>query len=492
MVAFTKSDTDVTTWMGADIVNSTSNTRDENGVTAQQRYTPFGEVRIDGNLATDHTYTGQVNDETTGLAFYNARYYDPATARFITPDSIVPNPNDGQDYNRYSYVRNNPVRFGDPSGNMPCEYCNDRQAAEHQQVLASGRANSAPAAYDSYSYSTPETITVAEAQSRIEAQSNGGFTYDFGFQVASDIGDTVSGTYNAVTSPIDSGSNLIGCVSSPIDCGGSVFNDFVEPCRQSLDGSCAGRAATTAVGSGFLRNVIKRLNGPRVGPCPRSFSADTGVLMADGTTKPMSEIEVGDSVWAVEPETGEEGERIVTAVWPHDDILVDFTVDGGSVTTTEDHHFWNVTDNEWQETRHIDQGDHLLTAEGHTVEAGNLDWTTAHHADAYDLTVDGLHTYFVSAGTDQVLVHNCDGIHGVFRGATRDVDIDEVVANGRIFVQPDGRHVFVAPNSATTNSAVILSGPLATDSLVSVRDNVTDAALEARIADGRWIPLEDR
>ena len=124
MVAFTKSDTDVTTWMGADIVNSTSNTRDENGVTAQQRYTPFGEVRIDGNLSTDHTYTGQVNDETTGLAFYNARYYDPATARFITPDSIVPNPNDGQDYNRYTYVRNNPVRFQDPTGHCvfdaPC------------------------------------------------------------------------------------------------------------------------------------------------------------------------------------------------------------------------------------------------------------------------------------------------------------------------------------------------------------------------------------
>ena len=118
MVAFTKSDTDVTTWMGADIVNSTSNTRDENGVTAQQRYTPFGEVRIDGNLATDHTYTGQVNDETTGLAFYNARYYDPATARFITPDSIVPNPNDGQDYNRYTYVRNNPVKYSDPTGNF--------------------------------------------------------------------------------------------------------------------------------------------------------------------------------------------------------------------------------------------------------------------------------------------------------------------------------------------------------------------------------------
>ena len=47
------------------------------------------------------------------------------------------------------------------------------------------------------------------------------------------------------------------------------------------------------------------------------------------------------------------------AVWPHQDTLLEFAVEGGSVTTTEDHHFWNVTDDEWQETQHIDQGDLL-------------------------------------------------------------------------------------------------------------------------------------
>ena len=116
MVAFTNSDTSVTTWTGADIVGSTSVTRDQNGNVNTQRYTPFGEVRTDGNLATDHTYTGQVFDQGTGLGFYNARYYDPVTGRFITPDSLVPNPLDGQDYNRYTYVRNNPIRYNDPTG----------------------------------------------------------------------------------------------------------------------------------------------------------------------------------------------------------------------------------------------------------------------------------------------------------------------------------------------------------------------------------------
>ena len=120
MVAFTNSDTSVTTWTGADIVGSTSVTRDQNGNVNTQRYTPFGEVRTNGNLATDHTYTGQIFDQGTGLGFYNARYYDPVTGRFITPDSIVPNPLDGQDYNRYTYVRNNPIKYSDPSGHDAC------------------------------------------------------------------------------------------------------------------------------------------------------------------------------------------------------------------------------------------------------------------------------------------------------------------------------------------------------------------------------------
>ena len=140
--------------------------------------------------------------------------------------------------------------------------------------------------------------------------------------------------------------------------------------------------------------------------CFASFSGDTEVLMADGTTKPIAEIEVGEHVWAVDPETGESGPRMVVGTWPHKDTLLEFTVDGGSVTTTEDHHFWNETDNDWQETKHIDEGDYLLTADGDVIEAGKLDWSTAHHADAYDLTIDDIHTYFVQVGYDEVLVHN--------------------------------------------------------------------------------------
>ena len=107
-----------------------------------------------------------------------------------------------------------------------------------------------------------------------------------------------------------------------------------------------------------------------------------------------------------DPQSGEAGARAVTAIWPHEDTLVEFEVGDATVTTTEDHEFWNVTDQAWQETQHIDAGDLLLTADGATVEAGTLLWETAHVAPAFDLTIDGIHTYHVTAGDESVLVHN--------------------------------------------------------------------------------------
>ena len=47
--------------------------------------------------------------------------HDPTLARFIQPDILVPNPGDPQSLKRYSYVRNNPVRFTDPSGHYYIE-----------------------------------------------------------------------------------------------------------------------------------------------------------------------------------------------------------------------------------------------------------------------------------------------------------------------------------------------------------------------------------
>jgi len=55
------------------------------------------------------------------LLFYNARWYDPVIGRFISADTIVPQPGNPQSLNRYSYTANNPLRFVDPSGHRECE-----------------------------------------------------------------------------------------------------------------------------------------------------------------------------------------------------------------------------------------------------------------------------------------------------------------------------------------------------------------------------------
>jgi RHS repeat-associated protein len=65
---------------------------------------------------TDRGYTGHEHLQQFGLINMNGRMYDPLLARMLSPDPFVTNPALSQDYNRYSYVRNNPLKFTDPSG----------------------------------------------------------------------------------------------------------------------------------------------------------------------------------------------------------------------------------------------------------------------------------------------------------------------------------------------------------------------------------------
>lgn len=62
------------------------------------------------------SYTGQEYLAHTQLYHYNARLYDPITCRMLQADKLVADPKNGQNYNRYSYVLNNPLKYTDPSG----------------------------------------------------------------------------------------------------------------------------------------------------------------------------------------------------------------------------------------------------------------------------------------------------------------------------------------------------------------------------------------
>jgi RHS repeat-associated protein len=78
-------------------------------VTGAQLFAPYGSVRYStGSFPGPQAFTGQRQDGS-GLAYFNARYYDPAAGQFTSADSV-------QGPNRYGYVAGNPETATDPTG----------------------------------------------------------------------------------------------------------------------------------------------------------------------------------------------------------------------------------------------------------------------------------------------------------------------------------------------------------------------------------------
>ena len=80
---------------------------------------PYGETYTNtGTANVAYKYTGKELDDSTGLYFYESRYYDAVLGRFISADTIIPSASNPQSFNRYSYANNNPIIFNDPSGHF--------------------------------------------------------------------------------------------------------------------------------------------------------------------------------------------------------------------------------------------------------------------------------------------------------------------------------------------------------------------------------------
>jgi RHS repeat-associated protein len=104
----------------------------------ESRYLPYACPRTVGGGArpelgalsgTDKAYmkspskasgTGQRDVTDTGLMDYKARMYSSYLGRFIQPDTVIPGVGNPQSWNRYAYVMNNPIKYSDPSGHIPC------------------------------------------------------------------------------------------------------------------------------------------------------------------------------------------------------------------------------------------------------------------------------------------------------------------------------------------------------------------------------------
>jgi len=117
----------VYTYIVSDHLGSTSVLTDGSGMVSERdSYDAWGRRRNpDGSdaasctaitSATTRGFTAQEHMDPVCAINFNARLYDPTVGRFLSADSIVPNPMDGQSFNRYSYVENGPLSATDPTG----------------------------------------------------------------------------------------------------------------------------------------------------------------------------------------------------------------------------------------------------------------------------------------------------------------------------------------------------------------------------------------
>ena len=109
------------TYLHGDNLGSTSVASTASGaLVSRQTYYAFGAMRTSDvapiTSITEYNFTGQPFDSYINLIQMGARWYDSDLGRFIQPDSIVPNLYNPQDLNRYSYVKNNPIKYTDPTG----------------------------------------------------------------------------------------------------------------------------------------------------------------------------------------------------------------------------------------------------------------------------------------------------------------------------------------------------------------------------------------
>ena len=83
-------------------------------------YDAYGNTTVNSGspLNNPYQYNAEYTDSSTGNQYLRARYYDPASGRFLTKDTYLGETNDPLSRNLYAYTRNNPVNLVDPSGHL--------------------------------------------------------------------------------------------------------------------------------------------------------------------------------------------------------------------------------------------------------------------------------------------------------------------------------------------------------------------------------------
>ncbi|MER7419297.1 polymorphic toxin-type HINT domain-containing protein [Micromonospora peucetia] len=169
--------------------------------------------------------------------------------------------------------------------------------------------------------------------------------------------------------------------------------------RKGGGGARSGGASSGGSGGGGGYNPLGlSVGGGRRGCPTHSFDPKTPVLMADGTSRPIEDVNVGDKVLATDPVAGTSEPKQVTQLHRNTDKdLTDLTVrdQDGKVTkveTTWHHPFWNASERKWDDAKDLKPGTKLLVrGKGAVTVVAVLNKLGAE--EMRDLTVADIHTY---------------------------------------------------------------------------------------------------
>ncbi|MFJ9782540.1 polymorphic toxin type 24 domain-containing protein [Amycolatopsis sp. NPDC101161] len=450
-------------WKLADHHGTTYATVDAANLTVSKRWQdPYGTNRgtPSPTWPDKHGFLGGYQN-TTGVTHIGARDYDPLTGRFMTADPVL-DTSDPQALNAYSYGNNSPVSYSDPTGMV-------LQIDGRPAYIGSAAIGSmSPAARDrayQYNYGVARNWAYAvshrtrptypafvgkenhlmspkERRAHWETQfANWSLQppdhrppdYDqFAAAFCSEFPDvrscdpsppTLEETLEVAALLASGGAvgllarlggefviGSIGAIEGSVGAGGAVAVGA---------GASAGAGALGDYGASLVAAKIaaEALGGEgAVAACVRknSFTGDTPVLMADGTSKPIADVKVGDVVRNALPDDSFTERHVVTALHvtddDHDFVDVAIVASGAveTIAATAHHLFWNSTTGGWKEAADLQVGDQLATPRGGRIVVGSVRRYAASRR-TYNLTVDSVHTYYVLAGDVPVMVHNGGG-----------------------------------------------------------------------------------
>jgi RHS repeat-associated protein len=401
---------------------------------SQRRTTPFGQERGSSSpgpdqWASSRGFVGGYDDrEVTGLISVGAREYDPDLGRFISLDPLM-DLTDPQQIHGYTYGNNNPVAVADPSG-LGYEECHTGQYTCHRgsgmtitdvtpdpdydggntdEGDGGGYDNSGPggsatnAGNPGPATQGPTAAEIAKAKA-IQSKSIADVAMELGWEALKDFVGW---------------NDLMGCLDKDVaSC--AMLAVGIIPVGKGLKAVKAlGKLVEGAIDfykqQKAARRILDQAGAARKAPSCNSFVPGTLVLLADGTSKPIEEIELGDEVLAADEDMGKGAEgRPVTALIRSegDKTLVTITVtaadgDTQQIAATDAHPFWVPDLREWVDAIDLIVGDWLQTSAGTWAQVTAID-VERKRAVVHNVTVATDHTYYVAAGrtASAVLVHN--------------------------------------------------------------------------------------